>query len=336
MILNIKHVLPEIALNAGGAGLDYKTEPGRTHAFELYNRITRLLLLDGDWEGTEVEMLLEVQNSRIALPYEAESIIWAKLEGNKKVDLRGIAYDFIDAGPGFADLDTGAFDALQAEGPSPTHRDLPFPMHILTWSDRDEEPGTTLHVQGADSEGIAVKTVLGPGLPVPINRGTGAEHIPGYSAGDLFSDGKIATIRSVSKPRTNGRVYVFGFLPDVKRIVWLTTMGPDTISNTVTKYRVAGVPEDSECVVRARVMLRAVPQFHEEDVALVQSQDAYGRMAKALAYFDEGDLNRYTQYKNAALSVLNKQLRRGQRNHKHALNINLTHAPRRIRNGCSR
>lgn len=332
MIYTVGDILPFVAKKVDGAGVDYRCSPGREQAFEAYNRISRLLALEGDWVGTEAEVCFPIRCGSIVTDYRIARINRAKVCGGD-LDVHARAYQFNAAGPGHPEDNRTGINWLQDQGVSAVAVQPTVPANIIAVSDRPEAEDTAIVILGDDAAGNTIYQDGTPGAKTLIRE---ALSDPVYTDGDDYYDGRVKRITGIRKGATNGRVDIYAYLSPL-HIEWLASMDPGQTHTSYRHYRLAGV--DSCCSnghVLGWVTLDTVPASHEDDIAIIQQPDAYERMAQALGYFDDGDINRYMQFKNAAVSTLHKHYRHRNGDAKHPLKVSMTRAPATLSTGTSR
>lgn len=314
MIYRVSDALPETSKYVGGAGVEYRCDPGRTQAVAALNRATRFLMDEGDWFGAGGNICITVNQCCFTLDGQFESIIAAapRINGQPyRINHRN--FKFVDSGPGAFDCCAPCISELEDQGDNfPTHHDLPKAMHIVVWSDRSEG-SKPIEIRGIDSTG---KEVLHR-LPIRHHHGEDGKS-PAFTPPDSewWTDGKLKQIIELRKPETAGYVYVSGYDPETTELCWLTTIRPEVVSPCHRRYLIPGGSNDCQEII-AKVSFRYHPVYRDEDVLLIQNIEALSSMVQAQASKDKNDSGSYEFHKNSAISRLKKQKgkkNRGQRN----------------------
>lgn len=327
----VRDILEEIADDVGGHGIDLDCfDQNQNPALKLFNRAQRLLMKEGDWEGTDQEICIDVREGCITLDYRIETIKQFLLN-NAPGKIHNRTFKYLQSGPGALDKDHWYCGSLleDAGDSFPLFRDLSCSMHVTAISDRPEMDTATLSIYGTDENGREASRWHSDdkGYTIPIKPGQGE-----YTADDGYSSGKFKHIAALSKPRTNGYVFVYGIIPGFVP-VWLTTMAPDETSSRHRRYKIPGIGTACGVEMTALVSMRWVKQY-PSDIALIQDIDAFKFMAKALKELDDDNHGSYLQYRNAAVSQLKKQRRK--KHPAHGTRLNVTSDRQQIRNSSTK
>lgn len=326
MIWRVKDILPVIAEQLGGNGVDIACNPAATQqALDAYNRINEIFMNRHDWPGTEMDVCLTARAGCLTLPERFETIKALRVD-NDPVRVLPMGWEYLESGPGILDANC-PIEAMQLLGTTfPTFHDLPFPMQVGAIATTDHDDGQKLTVQGIAADGKPLRNGWMPGLEIPIRRAS-AEVSP------FMTNLKVASITALSKPVTCGDVELFGWDAARNQMHWLSRLGPTETSPSYTRYKLSGPWCDGgEHNVRARVTLRYVPLYSLEDVSLVQHREAYRLAAQAITAFDDMDGARGSEFMNRAIRMLKDRVAKLENGARKAPNVNVSHR-RPLRSG---
>ena len=323
MLLRVSHVLGKIAKQLSGGGGNVACSPQiRAEALERLNDATRLLMLEPEAE-TSAEICMNICSCCVTLDEQFETITAALLD-QRPANLYNETFRYLDSGTGpLSCCEGGCAHELEDHGDGHVlHVDLPRPMHIMAWSERDEADATII-IEGRDERGGYVSQ------EIPLHRGAkGAP--PLFTAGDGKEfTGIFAAVTGLQKPMTNGRVFVHGWEPATQDMPWLTTLERWSESPSHRRYRLPGGQRGLS--LQARVTRRWHPVAEDSDVLLIQNIDALENMAAALEAKDAKDFGSYQALTNSAISKLKKQATRQHGPARTALNIPASKGPMRGR-----
>lgn len=214
-------------------------------------------------------------------------------------------YEFMANGPGFTGEDSLGIQDLVDRGEVPTQYDIPSHQsgyHLLVLTDNKEDEGTELRIRGLDETEREVRTD-GMGELVPIAGGYDDESVGIYTTA-LFS-----SIINVTKPRTNGYVYLSTWNPETGERFHLATYHPDETAPSYRRYAFKGWNFNDEAEpcshdVYALVKVRAMPITRDEDILLVDNRSALKAMVQAIRYYDAGDAKSGAAYEGIAERIL--------------------------------
>lgn len=340
----VRDILEEIADHVGGHGVDIDcSDDSQNIALKVLNESQRLIMAEGDFEGSEQEICLTVKNSCVTLDRRIETIKQYTIN-NQPGQVLSDNFKFLQHGWGTLDKDSDCYcgSALEDVGDTyPLVNDLEKSMYIAAYSDRPETDAD-LEIYGDDADGREVSRHWedDKGFKIPI-RERGGER-PSYTGDDSRSSGKLRHIRALRKPRTKGYVYVFGFLPHINSVTglqdcyeskWLVTLAPDETNPQHRRYKVPGASCDRVYAMSAKVSMRWHKQY-PGDVALIQNPDAMILMAQAIKARDDRELGLYDQYFARALDRLRKQRGKKHPSNQNFLNVRMPRNP--IRNSSTR
>jgi len=345
-MLLVDDILEEISDHVGGHGIGdiHCSDAARDKALKTYHEISRLLMNRGDFEGTDREICLTVDQGCITLDRRIETVKQFLLN-NKAGRVYNDNFKYLQQGPGSLDSEKWQSGAtLEDVGDTfPLINDLEKAMFITAHSDRPEDSGTELTVYGYDEKNKEVSRYweeTGKGYTIELKeKGDGR---PDYTGPDSRASGKLSHIEALRKTRTKGYISVYGYLPhydddtgelDCYESKWLVTMAPDETNAQHRRYKVPGASEDCDFDMTARVSLRWHKQYLG-DVALIQNIDSHILMAKALTARDDNEMGLYSNLRNAAISELKHQRAKKHPAHGNTLNVKVTRKP--IRNSSTR
>jgi len=276
-------------------------------------------------------MCLPICDGCVTLDRRIESIRKARLD-RRNLEVHSKFFRYLDAGCGGSFPDDTCDIQDMGDG-YPTHFDLPYPMHLVAYSDQDEDADTRIKFNYVEPHNAReVRHSL------QLVKGTKLANRPKFTAGNADLSGVAEYVRSIKKPRTNGYVYVFGYdaNPGIEDLVWLTTMAPDETNTGYRRYRIPGITSSVEKTLDCIVTLRWVPLYAEDDISLIQQPDAYKRMARGLAALEGGDDRDYERWKNRAVKLLEKQKVKRDGSIKRIPNIAIRHPGARIKSTAPR
>jgi hypothetical protein len=340
----VRDILEEIANHVGGHGVDIDcSDESQNVALKVLNESQRLIMAEGDFEGSEQEICLTVTNSCVTLDRRIETIKQYTIN-NQPGQVLSDNFKFLQQGWGSLDKNDNCScgSALEDVGDVyPLINDLEKAMYITAYSDRPET-GATLEIYGDDATGreISRHWETDKGFTIPIQE-RGAER-PAYTGDDSRSSGKVRHIRALRKPRTKGYVYVYGYLPHVDEDTglvdcyeskWLVTLAPDETNPQHRRYKVPGASCEKTYDMAAKVSMRWYRQY-PGDVALIQNPDAMILMARALNARDDNELGLYDEYFARALDRLYKQRGKKHPASQNFFNVRMARNP--IRNSSTR
>lgn len=321
----VRDILEEIADHVAGHGVDIScSTEAENAALKVFNESQRLLMNRGDFDGTDREIKMQIRGGCITLDRRIETIKQYQICGKpgriwndhfKYLQQHNVSHTNWITGATLEDA--GDHFAL--------FNDLTLPMHIMACSDRPECEGAELTVYGSDCKGREVRRhwTGTNGFSIPIVEQNGS---PSYTGDDEYSSGQVTRIEALKKSRTNGYVYVYGYIPGGSSPVWLVTLAPDETNSRHRRYRVPGVDSNKVLEMTANVSLRWVKQY-PGDVALIQNIDAFILMARALNARDDNEYGLYETLRNAAISELKHQKAKKHPAHSGTLNIKMSRAP---------
>lgn len=304
-LFSVGDALDLIGRKLGGSGVDVTCEPGRSQAVAAYNTINRLLMLE---QETFVDAFVQIPVSQgcFTLDRRIQRILEAK-SACTTIPVVGPSFKFLDSVQWSNCRGCACLDQIEFVGSDfALARDLDRPRVLFAVSDRPEAAGAALHVIGADEAGADLRTFGGGlGISVPIVYAT-CEQAPEIACGDGYHRGQVSAVRMLRKPRTNGYVQLWGLDELNGDVYWLATLGPDETSPAYTRYRANGCGGH----VNLHVTLQYAPLYDVNEVSLIQQPDAYEFMTQALHYRDTGDLGGYQSFRNTALSLVRKDIKR--------------------------
>lgn len=249
-------------------------------------------------------MRITAWGNMLTLPRIVDRVLKVRYDGDA-VSAHSRWYEFMANGPGFARDDSLGYQDLIDRGETPVQYDIPSHAdgyHLLVLSDHEEDTGTRVRVRGLDETGREVLTD-GMGELIPITGG----HEEGSYA--TFSTALFSDIINVSKPRTNGYVYLSTWDPDTGERFHLATYHPDETTPSYRRYSLKGWNFDSDAVpyshsVFALAKLRAVPATRDEDPLLIDNRSAIKAMVQALYNYDSGSPKEGASYEGIAEKIL--------------------------------
>ncbi len=320
----VGQILEQLAPDIGGAGIVLDcNERARNTAIDKYNEITRLLMLETN--SHEVRMCLPICGGCVSLDRRIEAIRMARVE-NRNLTPFSRNFRFLQANTGaFPEHENCVGSLLDMGDGFATHVDPPVPMHLVAYSDQQENAEATItfgYVEPGRQREVFHS--------LAIVKGTDLANRPHYTAGDPNTPGDAEVVRSVTKSRTKGYVYIWGFNPLTEDMIWLSTMAPDEISAGYRRYKVPGTDPSKSYTLDCVVTLRWIPLYDDRDLSLIQQPDAYKRMAKGLAALESGDDRDYERWRNRAVSLIDKQKLVKEGAASRRLNISIRHGGARI------
>lgn len=334
MLYSVGDMLPFAGKKVGGSGVDPSCEPGRSLALDEYNRIVRLILNDRENFVTAF-VHLAVQGDCLTLDRSMQRILQAKT-GDRQLLVTGQSFKFIDGTDFERCGGCSCLEGMTFLGADfPTHRDLDKPRLIFAVSDRPEDEGTLLTVVGADEDGLELRTVgengsFQKGIQLPIAQSS-CESAPVFNCGDGYHRGLVSKITMLRKPRTRGYVHVWGLNEFDGEVYWITSIAPDELSPSLTRYSVPTASKDRCQSVFAQVSLQFAQAFDDNEIALIQQPDAIQDYAAALAFKDMNDLGGFNAFRNSALKLIKKDLDRKD-GPTHRVNVRVNTTPNKGRN----
>jgi hypothetical protein len=313
MLWRVRDILPVIAQQIGGAGVDMSCNPEATQrVLDAYNRINEIFMNRHDWPGSEADVCFSAEAGCITLPAQFDAIKAIAID-NEPTRILPAGWEYLENGPGWVDESTGV-SALQHIGSHfPLFRDLPKPMRIGAFSTH-EETQANLTINGLDTFG---RNIGHPTLSIPIVMGANANQ-------PRMTDKVVASISAVSKPVTKGYVEIFGW-DECDGMTWLSRMEPGDTSPSFTRYRLTGIGCSGVMQIRARVSFAYRILHSLDEVSIVQHREAYRLAAQAITAFDDGNGGIGSEYMNRAMKMLRDKVAKTENGQRKGLHLNMHH-----------
>lgn len=173
--------------------------------------------------------------------------------------------------------------SLTEIGTVPVHRQLPEdggPWRLMAMSERKEDDGVSLRVEGLDVDGKPVFWYAETGENIPI-----ASNDPLEPVAPVYSQWAMSRVTAVTKSKTRGYVWLYGYNPVTEERVELARYHPLDRTPAFAAYEVQGMcecPTPENPIVLQGFAIPAFREVHFDwDVLPVQSLHAVLHRARA-------------------------------------------------------
>lgn len=291
-----KNVVKDVADYAGDSGM-CEDDP---RILSLVNESRRILYKLGDWDGTTEPLCLRAYCGEVTLPNHIDYIKRAfrsrtqiKVENEWYATVQG--NDFVN----YCGSDCGRIIKLPHR--RPTFREYPIvPMKagcaqpgflIQVVPESGEDCGTTIKfiTDGVSQNTLSLTRTL-QGAWMPVDQG--------------IAEAYSRSIRYVVKPKTAGRIRVYGY--DGANKILLAVYDPDDVDPSYAVYSVGG--RNFSCWVAAKGKKRYIPLTGDPDEMVDINTDALIHTIQALALRRARDVVGYSANVKMAVDLLNREL----------------------------
>lgn len=275
------------------------------------------------WPEAEIynsthRMRIRAENSCFPLPYFAETVISADVDGSP-APVRNRFYEFLSSGPGDLSVRSrGPTSAVIDEGEHPTQWDIPvaddattgrveaqYKLAAFTDSVEDFAGGKELTIRGFSSR-LQEQVIT---LRIQYWK-DGVEGVVAGAWSDSNTSAEyVRQISQVYKPVTKGYVSLYAVDPITNRMFFLSKMHPKEERPSYRRYRLMNKCCGATCVL-LQVKLRYLTPTADDDILPIQNLDAIKFMVQALREEDAKNLQLAFTLEEKAKMLLNKQLAR--------------------------
>ena len=244
-----------------------------------------------------------------ALPEMVESVLKVNID-TQAGSVRGMGYEFLDAGPGPETDHAGrsaGLDIRDLGDNYPTFYPIGVTPHrLIALSDDSRDFGNTIRVRGRDAFNLDIAATV-PGEVLRI--GTWQNDVVGTIDASLLMPSKFEfqDITSVIKPETYGSVSLYGYDPDTFDMIFLSRYMPYETQPGYRRYEITNKSCTSSCYINALVRLRHVKLRHDTDPLTIQNLMAIRYMCQSLHQQVLGNVSQAVTFQSQAIRTLSKQ-----------------------------
>lgn len=294
-MLSFKEVAEEVSSYVGESGV-CADDP---RVLKAVNRARRLLYELGNWKGVTSDMVIQSYDGTITLPpaYEYITKSWTSV---RNMIIPNEHFTIITNG--FREQCGGMCQPNKVNEPVACFRDFGmvnredcfYRVEVMFESDREAD-GTEVILHGYNKQGNRAI------LPRFYVTGmVGVTHSP--QSFDMF----VRSIYQATKPATQGRVRVYGYIPDTDKRVLCAIYEKDDINPTMQRYRISSHRSgQSQYLVTAKRRYR--PIVNDTDLVDIHT-DALIHTLQGLTDRDSRNINGFNANLTMATQFLNRQL----------------------------
>jgi hypothetical protein len=291
----LKEVSEEVAPFVGDSG----TCPDEPVVREDINRARRLLYKLGDWRGTTQDILVQSYGGTVTLPpwFEHISKMWS---ATRNIVLPNEWWAVVTMG--LEDCPCGCIcKPVRMTEPVVAFRELKwthgeecFFRAEIMFESYNEEDGTQMIIHGFDKESQKRSMTR---TFIKANQGI---------SDDPINDFYFRSLYQVTKPRTDGRVRLYGYIPDTSKRVLIGLYEANDINPKMTRYLVSSHHEHTEqyIVTAKKKYVPIVDDNHPVELPV----EALIHTLQALTARRARNLPEFGQQLDAALAYLGKEL----------------------------
>lgn len=275
------------------------------------------------WPEAEIynsthRMRIRAENSCFPLPYFAETVISADVDGSP-APVRNRFYEFLSSGPGDLSVRSrGPTSAVIDEGEHPTQWDIPvaddagtdrvepqYQLVAFTDSVEDFTSEKKLTIRAFSSR-LQEQTIS---LRIAAWKDNIEGTISGTWSDNFVSSEFVRQISQVYKPVTSGYITLYAVDVNTNRMHFLSKMHPKEERPSYRRYRLMNKCCGATCVL-LQVKLRYLTPTADDDILPIQNLDAIKFMIQALREEEAKNLQIAFALEDKAKQLLNKQLAR--------------------------
>lgn len=275
---------------------------------EYINRGIRRLLKMGRWEGTYARYNVAIWGGLLTLPIELRTCLAAsRPEGAVRV--RNEWFDFIGAGMGAHQKGArSAFNLHDMGDGFATVADIENgPATLRIYTDAVETASSSITLMGYDDNNNPVRT-----QPNGIwQDGETITFAPVGGSSFFTSAFQWRSVVQAVKTRTNGNVRLY-YVDAHGNQALLGIYGPNTKNPKFRRYELPGFGAlgfRHHDVLYTICKRRFIPAVEDNDILIIQDEDALEDMVNAIVSLENDDLTSAGAYEQHAEQVLNDDLR---------------------------
>ena len=294
------------------SGIGVESEDFRDYT----NEATRQLMRRGNFWATVQPVQGCVYDSCLVWPRSIASVLALKI-CNRAMTVQNNWYQFL---PWQHDC-YGLYDLYQrnrgavvtdTDGTLPVFRQIPtgsqFPLNL--YIDDPNDQGKTIAIFGLDNHGQVIRSrrsdgTTRDGLVLTLAR-TGVQTPYAISRVDrVLKDITYGPVRMYMVDQNNLMLDMAVYQPN--------ETSPEYIRNRIRGYRDRPFPSINNCCalvnIEALVKLAFVPVYYDEDLILIENQDALANMIMSMRYKEQGDAAKGMQFEQLAFHEMNLEMR---------------------------
>jgi hypothetical protein len=281
------------------------------------NQAVRQLMRRGNWWGTVQPMRGCVYDNCITWPRYVGTVLAVNRNGHYS-ELANRWFQFMD----WSGIDLGSFGLTPGhrhdfpnttvfDGTTPVFNPIPCGQsrYVLVYPSVQADLVKTITLFGVDSNGQDVRQKINGMWSDGITLTLALPYVK--------SPMKFQKITRVLKDRTQGVVRLYqwdgvNLNPDLTPNVFdLAQYDPSETSPDYQHSKILGGVGPCGCVrqITALVKLAFIPVFNDNDLVLIENQDAISNMIQSIRYREKGDADRSLQWEKDAFRELNYELR---------------------------
>jgi hypothetical protein len=276
---------------------------------DIINKAVRELMPRGEFEGLVVKMRVCAYSGCVVWPSSVKTVLSANVSG-QTVQSRNGWYEMLPGNYGLvsANKRCGA-RLMEVDGLVPTFRKIPEceGAFLRVSIERDADVGKMMTFYGIDDNGNQLYTARSDGSYVP---GVTITFAKPYTETTI----RLRDIERVQKDRTVGPVHLYSTQGVAGDLIHLanyrpTDTNPMFRTTTFNTFRSMGCCScNGAKTILAMVKLNFEPMILDDDLCLIQNQDAIEDMARSIRFADSFDANSAARWRASAIEKLNIDL----------------------------
>jgi hypothetical protein len=284
--------------------------PDNAEFLSYLNDATRQLMRRGNWWGTVQPIEGCIYGGCVTWPRMVGTVM-SIVHNGRVASVANNWYSFMKWDNNLASsinccggvMNPRSCGTIEMVGTAPVFNDLPEPRYLRFSIEKGSDKGKTVTVYGLDEFNLPVKTthpdgVYRNGLVVTLDSPSVTTSI------------KFSKIERILKDITDSRVWLYQVDNDDPTIIYdcglydSSETSPDYI-----RHRIHGATMCGHNSLVALVKLSFIPVVSDDDVVLIENQDALCYMVQSIRNKEKGDLRNAMDYERLAFRELNYELR---------------------------
>lgn len=273
---------------------------------ECLNQVLERVYSMGLWQDMTYEEVLPLQDGRVALPPEADTILYYLFNDAPLAKIRPLWYDYKSLG--------------RTEGCGTTASGLVDDGFHVGSTDLDEAGDYSIYFTGTENfNGLESFRIDGTVAGVrTVETLTPAAGDGSASTAAVYDAIHSITWSNVSDPRVNVGLTNADIALDVDS--WATILGPEGVLRT-RRYRVPGSNPDTE--IRALLTRRHVPVSADSDIVYLGNSNALKHGLLALTAEDNADLEKADIHWEQCRKIFDQELDSGSSGTARTINVDI-------------